>query len=438
MRKIWILTKREFITSIRTKSFLIGLIIAPILMGGSFIVIKLSEDKLDLDDKRFAVIDHSGIMGEALIEIADDRNKEYTVDKESGEKIRPAYIFENIAPDIDDPLGQKLQLSERVRNKDIHAFVEIGTDILHPGEDSERFKITYYAENSMIDDIRGWVGRAINNHVRQLRVKELNLGDEATEDLFYWINVDGMGLVSLDEKTGDVTDARSGSLAESLAIPYIFMMLMFMMVMMFTVPLLSAVMEEKSERIAEVLLGSVSSTQFMIGKLLGSILVSLIGSSVYVIGGAILATQAGFAESIPYHLLPWFFIFMILEIIMVGSIMIGLGAACNNAKDAQSLQFPAMLPVLLPMFVMFPILKDPVSAFSTTLSLIPPFTPMLMIVRQATPVTIPFWQPYLGVIGVLLFTLLSIWFGGRIFRTCILMQGTPPKISNIIRWTLKG
>ncbi|MCD4679615.1 MAG: ABC transporter permease [Bacteroidales bacterium] len=438
MRKIWILTKREFITSVRTKSFLIGLIIAPLLMGGSFIVIKLSEDKVDLTDKKFAVIDHSGIMGEALIQIADDRNKEYTIDKESGEKIRPAYHFMNIIPDSANLLQQKFQLSEKVRNKELHAFVEIGQDVLHPGDSSENFKITYYAENSMIDDIMGWVGRAINNHIRQLRVKELNLGEDATNDLFYWINVEGMGLVSLDEETGDVTDARSSSLAEALAVPYIFMMLMFMMVMMFTVPLLSAVMEEKSERIAEVLLGSVSPTQFMVGKLFGSILVSLIGSSVYVIGGAILATQTGFAESIPYHLLPWFFVFMILEIIMVGSIMIGLGAACNNAKDAQSLQFPAMLPVILPMFVMFPILKDPVSSFSTALSLFPPFTPMLMIVRQATPVTIPAWQPYVGLLGVLLFTLLTIWIGGRIFRTCILMQGTPPKISNIVRWTLKG
>ena len=438
MRKIWILTKREFITSIRTKSFLIGLIIAPVLMGGSFIVIKLSEDKLDLDDKKIAVIDHTGILTDDLITIAEDRNANYTIDTASGEKITPGYYFEDVLPDTSNLLQQKFQLSEKIRNKELHAFVEIGPEVLHPGEDQERFRITYYAENSMIDDTRSWVGRAINNHIRKLRVDELNLGDDATDDLFFWINVNGMGLVSMDENTGDVTDAKSSSLADALAVPYIFMMLMFMMVMMFTVPLLSAVMEEKGERIAEVLLGSVTATQFMVGKLLGSILVSLIGSSVYIIGGAVLATQAGFAESIPYHLLPWFFVFMILEIIMVGSIMIGLGAACNNAKDAQSLQFPAMLPVILPMFVMFPILKSPVSGFATAISLFPPFTPMLMIVRQATPVTIPAWQPYVGLLGVLLFTLLMIWFGGRIFRTCILMQGTPPKIGNIIRWTIKG
>lgn len=438
MRKIWILTKREFLTSIRTKSFIIGLIIAPLLMGGSIIVIKLSEDKIDLDDKKIAVIDHTGVMTDDLIKLAEERNSEYVFDKETGEKIRPAYFFFDVEPDTTDLLKQKYHLSEKVRKKELHAFVEIGPEVIHPGENYEKFMISYYAENAMIDDTRSWVSRTINNHLRELRVKELNLGAVKTRDLFYWIDAEGKGLVSLDEETGVVTDAKSSSLADALAVPYIFMMLMFMMVMMFTVPLLSAVMEEKGERIAEVLLGTVTPTQFMVGKLLGSILVSLIGSSVYFIGGAILATQAGFADSIPYQLLPWFFVYMILMIIMVGSIMIGLGAACNNAKDAQSLQFPAMLPVILPMFVMFPVLKNPVSGFSTVLSLFPPFTPMLMIVRQATPVAIPMWQPYVGLAGVILFTMLMIWFGGRIFRTCILMQGTAPKLSNIIRWTIKG
>jgi ABC-2 type transport system permease protein len=438
MRKIWILTKREFLTSVRTKSFLIGLIIAPLLMGGSFIVIKLTEDKVDVKDKKIAVIDHSGILAEDLIKIAEERNEEYVFDKESGEKIRPAYIFIIIAPDSNDLLKQKYELSEKVRRKELHAFVEIGPKVLHPGENPDDFKISYYAENAMMDDTRSWVSRSINNRLRMLRVEELNLGDEATSDLFFWIDANGMGLVELDEATGAIADAKSSTLADAFAVPYILMMLMFMMVMMFTIPLLSAVMEEKGERIAEVLLGTVTPTQFMAGKLIGSILVSLIGSSVYIVGGIVFATQAGFAENVPYHIIPWFFIFMVLEIVMVGAVMIGLGAASNNAKDAQSLQFPAMLPVLLPMFVMFPILRNPVSALATALSLIPPFTPMLMIVRQATPVEIPAWQPYVGLVGVILFTLLSIWIGGRIFRTCILMQGTPPKFSNLIRWTLKG
>ena len=437
MRKIFILTKREFLTAVRTKSFLIGLIIAPIFMGGSFIVIKLFEDKVDIVDKNIAVIDHSGIMAEPLIEISSERNQEI-FDKETGEKTGPAYYFEIIEADTANPKQQRLKLSDRVRNKELHAFVEIGPEILHPGEDREKYRIKYYAENSMMDEVRDWVSRTINNQVRQLRVGDLNIAPEQSKDLFYWINAEGMGLLSYNEETGDVKDARKSNIGEAVAVPYILMMIMFMMVMMFTIPLLSSVMEEKTERIAEVLLGSVTPFQFMTGKLLGSILVSLIGSSVYIVGGAIAATQMGFGDSIPYHLLPWFFTFLLLNIIMVGSMMAALGSACDNAKDAQSLQFPAMLPVLLPMFVMFPMLKAPLSTFSTTMSLIPPFTPMLMTVRMATPVSIPVWQPIVGLIGVVLFTAFIVWVSGRLFRTCILMQGTPPKFMNLVKWATKG
>jgi len=437
MRKIFILTKREFLTAVRTKSFLIGLIIAPIFMGGSFLVIKLFEDKVDIVDKNIVVIDHSGIMAEPLMTISEERNKEI-FDPETNEKIRPAYNLEIIEPKATNFEQQKLVLSQRVRNKEIHAFVEIGPEILHPGEDREKYRMYYYSENSMMDDIRNWISRTINNQVRQLRVNDLNIAPEQSEDLFYWIEVEGMGLLSLNEDTGGVKDARRSNIGEAVAVPYILMMIMFMMVMMFTVPLLSSVMEEKTERIAEVILGSVTPFQFMMSKLLGSILISIIGSSVYIIGGIIAASQLGFADSIPYGLLPWFFAFLLLNVIMVGSLMAALGSACDNSKDAQSLQFPAMLPVLLPMFMMFPMLKAPLSTFSTTLSLIPPFTPMLMTVRMATPVSIPVWQPIVGLIGVVLFTAFIVWVSGRIFRTCILMQGTPPKFMNLVKWATKG
>lgn len=115
-----------------------------------------------------------------------------------------------------------------------------------------------------------------------------------------------------------------------------------------------------------------------------------------------------------------------------------LGSACNDAKDAQNLTFPAMLPIMIPMFLLMPILQEPSSSFATGLSLFPPFTPMLMLLRICTPMGVPAWQPWVGLSGVLLFTLLSVWAGGRIFRVGILMQGKPPKISHILRWAIRG
>jgi len=211
-----------------------------------------------------------------------------------------------------------------------------------------------------------------------------------------------------------------------------------MMLMMSAIPLLTAVMEEKMNRIAEVLLGSVTPFEFMMGKILGSIAVSLTASAVYIIGGIITVGQLGLSGMVPFHIIPWFFTFLILNIVMVGSGMAALGSACNDNKDAQALQFPAMLPIILPLFIMMPVIQEPLSNFSTILSLFPPFTPMLMLLRMSTPVTIPVWQPIAGLIGVVLFTVFSVWAGGRIFRTCILLQGQKPKLGNLVKYVFRG
>jgi ABC-2 type transport system permease protein len=115
-----------------------------------------------------------------------------------------------------------------------------------------------------------------------------------------------------------------------------------------------------------------------------------------------------------------------------------VGSACNEQSEAQSLMPFVMLPMLIPMFVWFVVAKEPLGTFATVLSLIPPFTPMLMMIRQATPVELPAWQPWIGLVGIMLFTVFCVWAGGRIFRVGLLMQGQPPKIGTLIRWLVKG
>ena len=116
--------------------------------------------------------------------------------------------------------------------------------------------------------------------------------------------------------------------------------------------------------------------------------------------------------------------------------MAALGASCNDNKDAQSLQFPAMIPVILPMFILVPVIQNPTAGFATGLSLFPPFTPSIMLLRLSTSLTIPPWQPYAGLVGVILFTAFTVWIGARIFRTAILMQGQKPTLRNLVRYAL--
>jgi len=438
MNKIWTLFKREYRAAVRTKSFIISLVLVPIMMGGGFAAMIIMENNKDTDDKHFVVIDHSGLMIDPLNEALETRNKEEIFHSHTAEKIDAAFVVEFMKANEQDPQSQYLALSKKVESQEIHAFIEIGPDILHPaGENKEAF-IKYYSQHSFDDDARYWFQNVVNNRVQNMRAAELNLDEAQAKNLMWWINVEGMGLFSVDEKTGEQQEAEKTNELQTFLVPYIMLLLMFMLVMMSAIPQLTNVMEEKSEKIAEVLLGTITPFQFMMGKVLGGIGVSLTTAAIYVGAGVGTLQYMGMESVIPMDVLPWFFIFTILNILMVGSGMAALGATCNDNKDAQSLTFPGILPAILPMFVMAPIIADPTGTLATTMSLIPPLTPMLMVLRLATSVTIPIWEPIVGLIGVTLFTIFTVWIGARIFRTAILIQGQKPNLATLYKYAFKG
>jgi ABC-2 type transport system permease protein len=437
MRKTLIVALREYTEGVCTKGFLIGIILAPVFMSGGFLAIALLKGRVDVTDKQVAVVDRSSVVASALVEAAQARNEKEIFDQKTGKKVRPAYLVEIVQPGK-TPDAQRVELSQRVKNKELAAFVEIGPDVLKPGGASPPPRIAYYAENAAWDDMRQWMGNPINNHLRRLRLAAAGVEEETVEDLFQWVPVEGLGLVARDPDTGKVQEAQPSGKGLAMAVPMIMIMLMFLMIMMGAQPLLHAVLDEKTERIAEVLLGSARPFELMMGKLLGNLGVSLTAAAVYVVGGILVCYYQGWTEYMPYHLLPWFFVYMVAAILTCGAMWMAVGAACNNVQEAQSLAFPVMLPVMIPMFILVPVIKEPLSGFATWLSLFPPFTPLLMLLRQSTPVGIPAWQPWVGLVGVAVFTVLCVWAGGRIFRVGLLMQGQPPRIGDLLRWAVRG
>ena len=334
--------------------------------------------------------------------------------------------------------SQKMALSDRVRSGDLYGFVEIYGDALHPDMNSEKAHIAYYAKNAALDDIRQWLVNPINVRLRSERLKEMGVQDIDQDELFAWLSVEGRKLIEKNAETGAVQESGKSEEWQAILIPIIMLMLMFILILMGASPLLNAVMEEKLQRIAEVLLGSIQPFQLMLGKLIGGVLVTLTGASVYILAAVFATMQLGIYNIIPVQIIPWFFVYLILAIFMLGSIFAALGSTAADVKDAQSMTFPAMIPVLIPMFILTPVLKEPLSDFSTWMSLIPVFTPMLMMVRMGSPQGIPMWQPWAGLAGVVLFTLFSVWASGRIFRIGILIQGSTPKLSKMIRWIFRG
>ena len=438
MRKILRFVKREYLAAVKTKGFIIMLLLMPVLMGGSGIAMYLLRGQVDTSDKRVAIVDRSGFVADIVLKAAEERNAAAVFDKETGKKVQPAYVFEVIEPNDSDPRAQRLALSDRIREGDLHAFLEVGLNVLHPTGDPSTFRIKYHGKNAAIDNIRNWLNNTINPYLRKTRLSEAGVDESKADEIMAWLQVEAMGLATVDEETGEIKEARKTGEAEAILVPVVLFFLMFMLVMMGAMPLLQSTMEEKTQRIAEVLLGSLQPHQFMAGKVFGGLLVSLTGASVYVLGGVFFMRKLGLTDFIPFHMIPWFFTFLILEIVMVGSILAALGSVCNDPKDAQNLTFPAMFPVFFPMFVFMPILQEPTSTFATWLSMFPLFTPMLMLIRKAAPGGIPAWQPWVGLVEVVLFTAFIVWVGGRIFRVGILMQGGAPKLSSMIKWAFRG
>jgi ABC-2 type transport system permease protein len=438
MNKILTLFKREYRAAVRTKSFIISLVLVPVMMGGGFLAMIIMEKRQDTDDKRFVVVDHTGQMEGTLREAVESRNSKEIFHSTTGEQTAPAFRVEFTPPDRENPIDQQLELSNRVKATELHAFIEIGPGFIRSTGDESSNYIKYFSEHSFNDKYRDWFSNVLNKQAQLFRAAEMNLDEEQTRQLTQWTGVTGMGLVSVDKKTGEEQEAERSNDLQAFLVPYIFLILMFMLVMMSAIPLLSTVMEEKNEKIAEVLLGSITPFQFMMGKVLGGIGVSLTTAAIYVGAGVFSLSYMGLSSLVPYDVLPWFFVYSVLNILMVGSGMAALGATCNDNKDAQSLTFPGILPAIIPFFLIMPVLQDPTGPLATTLALIPPFTPTVMVMRLASTVTIPMWQPFVGLAGVILFTWFSVWIGARVFRTAILIQGQKPTAATLFRYAFRS
>lgn len=440
MHKIIAVMMREYRTTVRSKAFLIALFLMPIFMFGSIILQTAMEDRVDTAPRRVAVIDRSGKVYDALQESVKQYNEEI-IDPETKRQTGAKFELIKIDP-RPDMKEQLLELSEKVRKSEIFAFVDISPDILKgaapsPNGGPAPSEIKYYSDQPAYRDIIRWLTRSVGWRVQSVRLRDAGLDPEVVNNAMTPVEVENLGLY---EKTagGEIKPATQVNETAAFMLPLGLMLLMWMGLMMTTQPLLHGVLEEKMQRISEVLLGSVPPFQLMLGKLFGYVLVALTLLGLYVAGGYFVADKYGYADLIPVHLIGWFLFFECLAIFMYGAIFLALGSCCNEVKEAQNLIFPAMIPMMLPLFCWSLVIKNPLSTFSTALTLFPPSTPMIVMMRMAVPPGVPTWQIVAGVIGTVIMALVAVWAAGRIFRVGLLMQGKPPRLGQIMKWVISG
>ena len=216
------------------------------------------------------------------------------------------------------------------------------------------------------------------------------------------------------------------------------MMFMFMCIFMASQPMLESVLEEKSQRIAEVLLGSASPFQIMSGKLIGTVGGSLTVFLIYLGVMLMLAKQRGWMDSIPLELIPWFVVFQILGVLFFASIFMAVGASVSQLKEAQTMLLPVWMLLMLPMFIWIMIVREPNGTVATWVSFFPPATSTTMMLRLATGQTIAMWQIVLSCVILIVATIMVVILAGRIFRVGMLWQGKVPKLTELLRWAITG
>lgn len=448
MKKILTIAAREYRAMVGTRGFLISIIMMPVLMLGSLFAMELMKQVSETKDRRIAVIDHSGFLFGELESAAKKRNQ--LVDQ-AANSINPVdskpeipgivperFLLEKIeiTPITDDV---RISLSDRVLQQQLYAFLEIPSDILATGLASDN-KVMFHSQDSSLSLARNWVADTLSNAVRKRR--ELDSGISADillqiKETGQRVPVIGQGLMTRNLQ-GQVETAAEKEIMEAVFLPLGVMMLMFMVIFMASQPMLESVLEEKSQRIAEVLLGSANPFQVMMGKLIGTVGGSLTIFAIYLIGGYSLAAYRGWTDIVPLGLIPWFLVFQVAGVFFYASIFLAVGASVSQLKEAQSMLLPVWMMLMLPLFIWFVIVQDPLSRLSVLISLFPPATPTTMLLRMATGQAIPLWQPILGLVLTTLTTLMMVVLAGRIFRVGILWQGKTPKLTELLKWAVVG
>lgn len=435
VHRILLIAQRDYLQAVLSKAYLFGLIFVPLLIGGSFLGTSLL-NRSKSQDQRIAIIDRTGVSSAAVIQAAEEATHKAT-NPTGGLQLVPRFVFETVKPEPDDR-AQLLALCDRIRRGELFLIIDIGPDVVRHAAQSKRDLVHYYTGSGVLNQLNLWLPAAVNVGLRRVRLEQMGVEPARIPEILDDVEVVSMNLLTRDPVTGYIGQDDKKSVAQGFAIPFFLVILMFMVVMVGAAPHLGAIAEDKMQRVFEMLLSSASPFELMMGKVVASLGTSLTSSLFYITGGLLVLTGMALFGLAPLSLLPWFFAYLIAEVAMLSAFSVALGSACNTPQDAQQLVILLILPIILPIFVLNPVMQQPNGGLATILSFIPPFTPVLMLLRQALPGGIPWWQPWLGLCGVIACAIVVIWSAARIFRIGILSQGKMPRLAELAQWVLRG
>ena len=373
MKKILIVAQSEFATLARSKAFVFSVVLMPIIMGGSVLLVQATKDVGDGQPRRFAYVDATGVIGPPLEAAAAAWNAAAAASPSTTPTFFPIAI-----PAVGRPVDDvRLELSERVRTKDLFAFVELPAGLLDPDAATD---VRYYSGHPSYSALPDFLETIVSQIVMNARFRAASVDPALATRLTRTASVTRGGLFDRNER-GGVKPAEEVDELREFAVPGVLMVLMFITVMMSAPQLLNSVIEEKMSRISEVLIASVSPFELMMGKLLGSVSVAVLLSLIYVVGALGVANYWGYSGLLTPAVAAYFIFFLVMAVLIFGSIFIAIGAACTDLKDSQGMMTPVMMLIMLPIMTWSLVLRAPDGTLAAVLSMIPTAAPFLMLLR---------------------------------------------------------
>lgn len=312
------------------------------------------------------------------------------------------------------------------------------------GDTPQRPAVRYWCENLVDTALRDVIERAINGEIRRKEYIARKLDLSAIRQ----VEALSAPVLSFNPKKGEGKETVSLADHVRQVAPSVFVYILWVAIFVVAQMLLNSTIDEKSNRIVEVLLSSVTPSELMAGKLLGTAAVGMSMVTMWITclisvlwwkagtgiphGQVAEVAAAAITVAKTSALLPAFAVYFVLGYLLYGALFLALGSTCNTIKETQNFMGVIMMILMVPLMTMMFIPRDPNGTVATVLSWIPLYTPFVMMNRiTASP-------PWFELVGTTLllagFTVLVVWLSGRIFRVGILRTGQPPRLRELIRW----
>ncbi|WP_426279014.1 ABC transporter permease [Chryseobacterium sp. S-02] len=433
MNNIFLITKREFLTQVKKKSFIVLTLLAPIMLIAFGAVIGLMF-KANESHNIIEVVDNSGLFKNAL---KSTDKIEYKIIPSAEEQSKVNTLKSNEAID-------GILILPQVQNENYDEFQKNTRLIVNT-------KIGFDTKQRIVSDL--------SNVIKKEKIKQLGIAETQIDNLDKGFTLKTINVSENNKEDSDL------ALGVKSVLSMLLMYVTFMFIIIYGVRVMRSVLEEKNNRVVEIIISSVKPFELMMGKILGVTLVALtqfiVWISMSVVGALVLNT--GFssmqknipggeeammsklditqiATQVSHSLLELnfpliifvFIIFFLLGYVFYSSIYAAIGSAVDNETETQQFTLFAVLPLMLGMYGSFSFINNPDGPLGFWLSIIPFTSPVAMIAR--IPYGVPAWQIALSVILLLGTTLFMIFLAGKIYRVGILMYGNKATLKEIWKW----